>query len=73
MKTKTEKNCSCIEQMDELLKKESLSLELVFSISGKVWPGIFATNEDVRKKGGRKIRKIMVPTYCPWCGKKYEN
>lgn len=42
-------------------------------MTGDVYPLIEATNEHIRKKGQKKEIRIMVPSYCPWCGKKYKK
>ena len=46
-----------------------LKIETLFDINGKTYPAIWATNEVIRKKGEKKVRKYILPSFCPWCGK----
>ena len=65
-------SCKCINEMNKLLKKggEGLELDVAHNFSaGMSYPAMQATNEGTRKKGEKKLRRFLIPTFCPMCGK----
>ncbi len=66
--------CKCVEKVNKELEKEGLKLDLVFNATlDQVYPFLmYATNEHFREKGQKKKKKILIPTYCVFCGKKYK-
>lgn len=70
MKIKTNrkaKKCVCIAEINKQMN--GLKIDTLFDINGKTYPAIWATNEVTRKKGEKKVRKYILPSFCPWCGK----
>lgn len=70
-------NCKCIEKLNIELKSaydpEEPELEIAFSGSGKVYPYLSATYEKKSGRGYRTKHIILIPTFCPFCGKRYER
>lgn len=73
------KSCDCLDKFDKAIKKEfpdpQACVEWVSDLSGNSWPRLVATYRKPTKGGFTKkvFEKTIVPTYCPFCGKKYNN
>jgi hypothetical protein len=66
-------SCKCIENLNKELEKDERKarLELTLTMDGKVYPYMSATF-----KKGKQIKEhhiIVVPSFCPFCGKEYEG
>ncbi len=83
LKTKKEEKqkmkCDCIKEIEKCLEKETgdpnVMLDVTFNIKGKMYPAIHYFLRKKRKDGSlglQQIREIIVPTFCPFCGEKYE-
>jgi len=57
-------NCNCIENVGKLLSEQGATLALVLTRQGSR-PYIYAN------KGKKQI--TVLPSYCPFCGTKYEE
>jgi hypothetical protein len=65
--------CKCIDKLNRELEKDERNarLELTLTMDGKAYPYMSAT---YRK--GKQIKEhhlTIVPSFCPFCGKKYEK
>jgi hypothetical protein len=59
--------CKCAEQVSKKLEKEvGYGLDLAFVLSKPV-----RTYPRIAVNSRRKRSQVIVPTYCPFCGKKY--
>jgi hypothetical protein len=69
--------CNCLEKIQETLKEQAatdgleyMRVETVIDFaSGQSYP--YMTIEN--KRGKRKNKITLVPTCCPFCGKKYKK
>lgn len=65
--------CSCIDDINGLLKDRNTELGLAFSINrqtGAVTETVgIETIVSVKKRGAKPVR--MLASYCPFCGAKY--
>lgn len=64
--------CECIEKIDEMLKPHNtkLGLTVVFGQPVTVFPSL--ETEQIEKGRGKPKAKAMLPSFCPFCGTKYE-
>jgi len=69
-KAKKVKNCKCVDKVLKELEKNNEQLVLAFTMKGQAFPVIETMKIDVKK---RTRRKMLVATFCPFCGKKYEK
>lgn len=65
--------CDCLDNISKKISNEfpGMIIATSFSFGGGSYPYLYADNENSRKKGGKKITKIIIPTYCPFCGLRY--
>lgn len=63
--------CDCISKVDEKLKDRGLQLERVFSLGGNQ-VGESIPLHTSRLDNSRKAKLTIFPSYCPFCGEKYE-
>jgi hypothetical protein len=63
-----ESKCKCVSSVNDELKKVGLELSMSFDVKGNAWPYMEATNELTREKGEKKQRRVLIPSYCPFCG-----
>lgn len=61
--------CRCVDKVQEELKKQNQQLVLAFRTNGAAFPVIETMKHDASK---RTRRKMLVATFCPFCGRKYE-
>lgn len=60
--------CNCIEEVNKKLAERGDELDLSFDLmAGKS----FLVLKTVRLKGKRGKPLLMLPSFCPFCGKKY--
>lgn len=61
--------CNCIDKVNKLLAKKNTKLDFIFTL-GKIskYPKISTIKVDGKIKSGPVT---MIPSYCPFCGKKY--
>jgi len=66
-------SCKCIENLNkELAKDERASqLELTIRMDGMTFPYMSATYKKGKQIKERHI--TIIPTFCPFCGKRYER
>lgn len=62
--------CDCINLVNEKLKDRNLKLSSTFSFSGLERVALVTTTLDPQRKKGPAL---MLPTYCPFCGERYEK
>lgn len=65
--------CKCIERIDELLKPRNtrLSITIAFTEGMPAYPTI--VTQQVERGRGKPKAVMMCPTFCPFCGTKYET
>ena len=69
--------CNCITEIEQRNTTESkkVILDTVLLLSGVVIPKLGAYISYKKKDGtyGKQRLTCVFPTYCPWCGVKYET
>jgi hypothetical protein len=74
--------CNCLDKVIKGVKEQTgdedatVDWTVVFSNPVRYLPRIEYTYRKKNKNGlfQKRIEKgTMIPTYCPWCGKKYEE
>lgn len=65
--------CECISRIDEKMKayNTELALTLTFGENAEVYPTIMT--QQIEKGRGKPKAKVVLPSYCPFCGVKYEH
>jgi hypothetical protein len=63
--------CDCIQKVNEKLKEFNTELDLLFYIDGSPNRVCLSTSKIIAHERGRA--KTMGPTYCPFCGVKYDQ
>lgn len=65
--------CGCIDRIDELLKpyNTKLGLTITFGKNLDALPAL--VTEQIEKGRGKKKATAMLPSFCPFCGTKYEK
>ena len=68
-------SCKCMEKLGKKLEKDERKpiLETTFSMGGKVYPYLSAVYEKKSGRGFRTMHVIVLPIFCPFCGKRYEK
>lgn len=62
------KNCNCIKKMNASLKDKDCELDVVHQLMR----GISTTSIKLSSLGTKRSKvAYLVPTYCPFCGKKH--
>ena len=77
--TKQAKDCTCIEELNEQMRSDTgdpeASLELSIGLNGNCYPYMSVVYRRKGKGGDygvREYHKTVIPTYCPFCGRKYK-
>ena len=70
----THQSCDCLEQFAAKLKEHNTEISVTFSIprdgsAMKMLPRIATNKIEARKRVGPML---VVPTFCPFCGNRYE-
>ena len=68
-----ETRCGCVEEVNGSLAKlnERLSLSLRWTTDGSEVRMIPIIETERVDAGKRTRRRVLLPTYCPFCGRKY--
>jgi hypothetical protein len=63
------KRCKCMDVMNKALAPRNAELDIAFNVYGDVYPRLATCkiNKRLRDKG-----PMVLPTFCPFCGVKYE-
>lgn len=62
--------CDCIANVNKLLADHNGRLVCTYNLSnGRDYPKLEMEKADSKN---RKKPPLMIPTYCPFCGKRYE-
>jgi len=71
-KKRAVKSCACVENVNKELAKQNEQLDLVFRMGTPegVYPIVATMKLDTTK---RTKRRVLVPTFCPFCGRKYKS
>lgn len=67
-------SCDCIEKLDAHLAEHNSKIEVGFTFGtaerpGYVFPAIRTEKIDKRSR----VKKGVIPTFCPFCGTKYRE
>lgn len=63
--------CDCITKVDELLAERNGRLYVTINLmNGKAYPKLGVEKKETRS---RTKPPLMIPTYCPFCGQRYEE
>ena len=62
--------CNCIKQLNEILAEKNTEFDLIFTL-GKVQKEYLKISTIKINKKIRNGPVAMIPSYCPFCGKKY--
>lgn len=74
--------CGCLDKVEEEVKKQTkdenacVDFALVFGTEARMYPRISYSYQKRNKVGvmaKKKYEGTLLPTYCPWCGKKYDE
>lgn len=69
-KRKHPDGCGCVGKINKAAEKQGFELVTSFTLSGRVWPSL-----ETRKVEGASPRAPkpprLIPSFCPFCGKKY--
>lgn len=60
-------SCKCLTQADKALAPMGARVGVTFNVKGDVLPLL----QVERVKKGRGKMPLLVPTFCPFCGKEY--
>ena len=63
-------DCKCIDKLNKKLKEHNTELDTTFNVTGQVFMKV-ATRRIVSYRDNKRA-VVLVPNYCPMCGKKVE-
>ena len=63
-----ERMCRCVSTVNRLFAKENTELAVTFNLRGQVFPKI---ELERRSKDKPYKRRLLIPTFCPFCGRPY--
>lgn len=62
--------CDCIQKVNEKLEEQNAQLETAFDYTNSCAFLVIKTIKTIRHKRNKALP--ILPSYCPFCGKKYE-
>ena len=65
--------CNCITDIDEKLKPRNTRLALTITLTKDLDAFPTIATEQIDKARGKPKAVSMIPSYCPFCGVKYER
>lgn len=63
-------SCNCVKTISKELDERNGKLDLTYTMNGGEFPTIMVSKKD---KKNRTRPPVVVPTYCPFCGKEYRE
>jgi len=61
--------CTCVEEINKLLKPKGEQLDIAFDLKG----GRFFSIRAIKSFGGRGKATLFLAKFCPFCGDKQEE
>ena len=65
--------CSCIEEMNRLMAEKGSNTKLCITFNGMTGQGYPTIQTEKANKKRRERPALAIPSYCPFCGGKYES